>query len=108
MPAWGRFRRGEWSLGMVTGISAITLATHDMARAVAFYRMLGLAVIHGGEGASFTSFRLGANFRNLILQPVAREWSWWGGLSFNVTNFADALTALAASGVRPKRRPAHC
>ena len=52
---------------MVTGISAITLATHDMARAVAFYRMLGLAVIHGGEAASFTSFRIGGNFLNLIL-----------------------------------------
>ena len=29
---------------MVEGISAITLATHDMARAVRFYRMLGFEV----------------------------------------------------------------
>ena len=46
---------------MVTGISAVTLATHDMARAVRFYRMLGFAVIHGGEAASFTSFRIGGS-----------------------------------------------
>jgi catechol 2,3-dioxygenase-like lactoylglutathione lyase family enzyme len=36
---------------MVTCISAVTLATHDMARAVRFYRMLGFETIHGGEAA---------------------------------------------------------
>src|SRR5438105_12346349 len=67
---------------MITGISAVTLATHVMARAVSFYRMLGFAVIHGGEDAAFTSFRTGDNFLNLILQPVGRQWSWWGRLIF--------------------------
>jgi catechol 2,3-dioxygenase-like lactoylglutathione lyase family enzyme len=56
---------------MVTGISAITLATHDMARAVAFYRTLGFEVLYGGETASFTSFRLGGQYLNLILQSGA-------------------------------------
>jgi hypothetical protein len=33
----------SWSItAMIESISAITLATHDMARAVRFYRMLGL------------------------------------------------------------------
>jgi catechol 2,3-dioxygenase-like lactoylglutathione lyase family enzyme len=31
--------------GMIESISAITLATHDMSRAVRFYRMLGFEVI---------------------------------------------------------------
>ena len=30
---------------MIEGISAITLATHDMARAVRFYRMLGFEIV---------------------------------------------------------------
>ena len=30
---------------MIENISAITLATHDMARAVRFYRMLGFELI---------------------------------------------------------------
>ena len=35
---------------MIDSISAVTLATHDMARAVRFYRMLGFEVVHhGGE-----------------------------------------------------------
>jgi catechol 2,3-dioxygenase-like lactoylglutathione lyase family enzyme len=44
---------------MIESISAITLATHDMSRAVRFYRMLGFEIIHGGEDAAFTSFRGG-------------------------------------------------
>jgi len=41
---------------MIESISAITLATHNMSRAVRFYRMLGFEIIHGGEEAAFTSF----------------------------------------------------
>src|SRR5215469_5168919 len=37
---------------MIESISAITLATHDMARAVGFYRMLGFNVIYGVDELS--------------------------------------------------------
>ena len=67
---------------MIHSISAVTLATHDMRRAVSFYRMLGFQVIYGGERAAFTSFRAGAGFLNLIAQPAERRWSWWGRLIF--------------------------
>ena len=63
---------------MIEGISAITLGTHEMARAVRFYRALGFEVLHGGEESSFTSFRAGKNYLNLIAQPAERRWSWWG------------------------------
>jgi hypothetical protein len=66
---------------MIDSISAVTLATHDMVRAVRFYRMLGFAVAHGGEDASFTSFRAGRSFLNLIARPPARTWTWWGASS---------------------------
>src|SRR6516162_10693598 len=51
---------------MIESISAITLATHDMPRAVRFYRMLGFEVIFGGDEAAFTSFRAGRSYLNLI------------------------------------------
>jgi len=57
---------------MIESISAITLATHDMARAVGFYRMLGFDVIYGGDYAAFTSFRAGTSYLNLIAQPAER------------------------------------
>jgi hypothetical protein len=41
---------------MIESISAITLATHSMRRAVHFYRMLGFEVVYGGDDAAFTSF----------------------------------------------------
>src|SRR5690606_38304415 len=51
----------------VRSLDALTLATNDMARAVAFYRALGFALDYGGEAADFTSFRIGAEAHlNLI------------------------------------------
>src|SRR5882724_2083661 len=63
---------------MIEGISAVTLGTHEMPRAVRFYRALGFEVLHGGEESSFTSFRAGTSYLNLIAQPAERRWSWWG------------------------------
>jgi catechol 2,3-dioxygenase-like lactoylglutathione lyase family enzyme len=71
-------------------ISAITLATHDMSRAVRFYRTLGFEVIYGSEEASFTSFQVGTGYLNLIAQPAGRQWSWWGRVIFYVSD-VDAL-----------------
>ena len=86
-------------------ISAITLATHDMSRAVQFYRRLGFQVIHGGENASFTSFRAGTGYLNLTAQPAERQWSWWGRVIFYVSD-VDALHDRAvAQGLRPDTTP---
>jgi hypothetical protein len=37
---------------MIESISAITLATHNMSRAVGFYRMLGFEIVYGGDDNS--------------------------------------------------------
>jgi catechol 2,3-dioxygenase-like lactoylglutathione lyase family enzyme len=90
---------------MITGISAITLATHDMPRSVRFYRVLGFEMLYGGEDATFTSFRAGENFLNLIAQTEGRRWSWWGRVIFYDSN-VDALHArLVAAGYRPDTAP---
>ena len=90
---------------MITGISAVTLATHDMARAVAFYHLLDLPVIHGGPEAGFTSLRAGDNYLKLILQPPERHWSWWGRLILYCDD-VDALHArLVAAGLHPEAAP---
>jgi len=75
---------------MIEGISAVTLGTHEMPRAVRFYRALGFEVLHGGEGSPFTSLRAGTSYLNLIVQPAERRWSWWGRVIFYVTD-VDAL-----------------
>jgi catechol 2,3-dioxygenase-like lactoylglutathione lyase family enzyme len=92
---------------MIEGISAITLATHDMARAVRFYQALGFAIAHGGENRSFTSFRAGTGYLNLILEPPQRRWSWWGRVIVHVTD-VDALYERAlAAGHHPAAPPSN-
>ena len=54
----------------VRRISAITLLTGDMRDAVAFYEALGLHLLYGGADAAFTSFRVGAGYLNLQLDPA--------------------------------------
>ena len=74
----------------IESISAVTLATHDMSRAVIFYQTLGFDIVHGGEAASFTSLKVGKGYLNLITQPGDRHWSWWGRVIFYVSD-VDAL-----------------
>ena len=62
----------------VQSISAITLAVRDMARAVAFYHDgAGIPILYGGPDTSFTSFRIGGGYLNLILSNDA-DVRWWG------------------------------
>ena len=83
---------------MIQGISAITLATHDMRRAVQFYRALGFVILYGGEDADFTSFKAGSAFVNLIAQPAARQWSWWGRVIFYHSDVDELYARLVATG----------
>jgi uncharacterized glyoxalase superfamily protein PhnB len=90
---------------MIESISAITLATHDMPRAVQFYRSLGFDVLHGGETSPFSSFRAGSGYLNLIAQPRDKHWSWWGRVIFYVAD-VDALYERAlAAGWQPSTAP---
>ena len=90
---------------MIESINAITLATHDMAGTIKFYRALGFDLIHGGDGAAFTSFRAGTGHLNLVAQPPDRLWSWWGRVIFYVSD-VDAFYANAvAEGYTPDTAP---
>lgn len=90
---------------MIESISAITLGTHDMARAVQFYRSLGFELLYGGDAATFTSFRAGTGYLNLTAQPDDRRWSWWGRVIFHVAD-VDALYERAReAGWQPSTTP---
>ena len=72
----------------IESLNAITLATHDMTKAVAFYESPGFETTYGGPHAIFTSLRGGQCFVNLTRQPDEREWVWWG----RVIGSADSLS----------------
>jgi catechol 2,3-dioxygenase-like lactoylglutathione lyase family enzyme len=89
----------------IEGISAVTLATHDMARAVAFYRALGFDLHAGSEEAAFTSLRAGRCFLNLIAQPPERRWSWWGRVIFHVADVDAVYQRALSADLRPHDVP---
>jgi catechol 2,3-dioxygenase-like lactoylglutathione lyase family enzyme len=88
----------------IESLSAITLATHDMARAVPFYIALGFSLQFGGPQETFTSFAFGTSYLNLILDtrgPI----NWWGRVIIYVSD-VDALYQKAlAAGLRPEFAP---
>jgi catechol 2,3-dioxygenase-like lactoylglutathione lyase family enzyme len=88
---------------MFHSINAVTLATHDMARAVRFYGALGLDIIHGGEHAPFTSFKVGSGHLNLVSQPPDR--TWWGRVIVYVADVDLLHRRAVAAGLRPHAEP---
>jgi len=89
----------------IESISALTLATHDMTRAVRFYRGLGFALRYGGEAAAFTSFSVGSGYLNLIAQPQERSWSWWGRVIFYVSDVDRLYERAIQVGLQPQAPP---
>ncbi len=90
---------------MIESVSAITLATHDMGRAVRFYRALGFDLISGDADATFTSFRAGTGYLNLTAQPAHRQWSWWGRAVFHVADVDALYRRAVAKGLDPQTPP---
>jgi catechol 2,3-dioxygenase-like lactoylglutathione lyase family enzyme len=89
----------------IESLSAITLATHDMARAVPFYEALGFPLKFGGPQEAFTSFAFGTSFLNLIVDsrgPV----NWWGRVIIHVSDVDGIYQKALAAGLQPECAPA--
>jgi catechol 2,3-dioxygenase-like lactoylglutathione lyase family enzyme len=90
---------------MIERISAVTLADHDMARALRFYEALGFELIHGGDNATFSSLRAGPSYLNLTAEPDGRQWGLWDRVIFYVAD-VDALHArVVAHRYQPDTSP---
>ena len=94
----------------VRSISAITLAVADMARSVDFYRgQVGMEILYGGPSDSFTSFKLGEGYLNLILDAERDSQvvgAWWGRLIFHVDDVDALHLRLVQAGLTPSTEPA--
>jgi catechol 2,3-dioxygenase-like lactoylglutathione lyase family enzyme len=89
----------------IESLSAITLATHDMARAVPFYEALGFPLKYGGPQEAFTSFAFGSSFLNLIADsrgPI----HWWGRVIVYVSDVDGIYRRALAAGLQPESAPA--
>lgn len=88
----------------IEGISAVTVFTADMARAVAFYAALGFEPVYGGSAAEFTSFRAGSGYLNVAHgRPPEHLW----GRAILYVSDVDAMHArIVAAGYTPQMAPA--
>ena len=90
----------------VESISAVTLLTVDMVEAVAFYRALGFRLLYGGPQATFTSFRVGAGYLNLQLDPVGSpRRALWGRVVLWVDDVDTMYRRALAAGLEPEFTP---
>lgn len=80
----------------IESISALTLATSDIARAVNFYQLLGFQLARGDIDTKFVTFRAGDQYLNITMEAPEREPCWWGRAIFYV-NDVDAVYKRAIS-----------
>jgi catechol 2,3-dioxygenase-like lactoylglutathione lyase family enzyme len=88
----------------IVSLSAVTLATCDMPRAVRFYEALGFPCKYGGASEAFTSFALGGTFLNLIADPRGPA-GWWGRVIVHVSDVDGMYRRALAAGIAPEFAP---
>ncbi len=93
--------------GPIESLSAVTLATADMAGSVGFYDAMGFELAYGGADADFTSFRVGpSSYLNLQLDP---QWvapsHVWGRFIVWVDDVDAAHARAVAAGYQPAMAP---
>ena len=86
-------------------ISAVTLTTGDMARAVRFYRALGFSLRSGGDRSPFTSLHAGSSYLNLMARPNPGRQSGWGRVIFYVSDVDAVYARTIAAGLQPDNAP---
>jgi catechol 2,3-dioxygenase-like lactoylglutathione lyase family enzyme len=89
----------------IDSISAVTLGTHDMNRAVDFYRAAGFELVYGGRDAAFTVFRAGQNYLNLSAWDPAITWGLWGRIVVYVSDVDGQFRRVIEAGYTPEFEP---
>ena len=90
----------------IEALSAVTLATADMAASVRFYETVGFEAVVGGQDAPFSTFRAGTGYLNLQLDPQhAPVAAIWGRAIFWVADVDATYAALRDAGYEPEMAP---
>ena len=90
----------------IESISAVTLATADLATAVAFYEALGFDPASGSTESGFATFPIGNGYLNLQLDPEHAPLSGiWGRVILYVDDVDAMYERAVAAGIRPLTDP---
>lgn len=85
-------------------ISAVTIATADMAAATAFYRRLGFQPAGAGSD-TFATFRVGTQYLNIIAEQEGYQPRWWGRIIFHVSDVDAMYRQLVDAGITVQFAP---
>ncbi|MGR8949073.1 MAG: VOC family protein [Gammaproteobacteria bacterium] len=86
-------------------ISAVTLGSHDMARAIDFYAAIGFDMKYGGADAGITSFYCGESFLNIVRVPQSKPIMWWGRVIFYVDDVDSMRKRFQQCGFAVETEP---
>ncbi len=90
----------------IESISAVTLATADLATAIAFYEALGLVSASGSAESGFATFRVGSGYLNLQHDPEnAPLPAIWGRVILYVDDVDAMYQRVVAARIRPLTEP---
>ena len=89
----------------IKSLSAVTLGTHDMARAIRFYESLGFELKYGDADAQITSFYCGESFLNVVRVSAKKPLGWWGRVFFYVDDVDSMYQRLLDAGHRAETQP---
>lgn len=92
--------------GPVECVSAVTLHTANMARAVRFYEAIGFERLYGGPDSDFTSYAVGTGFLNLQLDSTRTAGPIWGRIVFWVDDVDAMYRRVSTAGYEPSTEPA--
>ena len=89
----------------IKSLSALTLATSDMRRAVGFYENLGFELARGSASQEFVTFRAGSQYLNITLEAPDRKPCWWGRAIFYVSDVDAMYRRALAHELKPDFEP---
>src|SRR4029077_16292477 len=88
---------------MVEKIAAVTLRVADMRRSVRFYRdVLGMEIVFGGEGASFSSLRAKDGSMPILNLEQGHSVPDWGRMIFHVADVDAPWESLRGKVLNPE------
>jgi catechol 2,3-dioxygenase-like lactoylglutathione lyase family enzyme len=89
----------------VETLSAITLATHDITRSLAFYEVLGFRRVQAAPDNSFVTLNAGTAWLNLFRSGPGASWRGWGRYILHVDDVDACYAKLIEAGYHPEMAP---
>ena len=89
----------------VEKLSAITLATHDMSKALAFYKVLGFRTAWVAADGSFATINADGAWINIVRADPSASWGPWGRYILHVDDVDAFHERLSEAGYQPEMAP---